>query len=58
MELISQFQTPEEAEAGLRKMLADKKLIMGFGHRVYKTCDPRNAIIKDGRVNYLKRQKT
>lgn len=28
-------------------MLAQKKLIMGFGHRVYKNCDPRNAIIKE-----------
>ena len=27
-------------------MLAKKELIMGFGHRVYKTRDPRNAIIK------------
>lgn len=47
MELINQFKTPEEAESGLRNMLAQKKLIMGFGHRVYKTCDPRNAIIKE-----------
>ncbi len=47
MELIQQFKDPDTAEAGLRKMLAEKKLIMGFGHRVYKNCDPRNAIIKD-----------
>lgn len=46
MELISSFQTPEEAEAGVKKMLAEKKLIMGFGHRVYTTSDPRSAIIK------------
>jgi 2-methylcitrate synthase len=47
MELINQFKTPEQAEAGLREMLAQKKLIMGFGHRVYRNCDPRNAIIKE-----------
>ncbi len=27
-------------------MLASKELIMGFGHRVYTTCDPRSDIIK------------
>jgi 2-methylcitrate synthase len=46
MELIESFATPEEAETGIEKMLADKTLIMGFGHRVYKTSDPRNAINK------------
>jgi 2-methylcitrate synthase len=46
MELISSFQTPDEAEKGIKKMLQEKKLIMGFGHRVYTTSDPRSAIIK------------
>jgi 2-methylcitrate synthase len=46
MALIERFQTPEEAEAGLLAMLARKELIMGFGHRVYKTCDPRSGVIK------------
>jgi len=45
--LISQFQSPDEAERGLLKMLKEKKLIMGFGHRVYKKSDPRNPIIKE-----------
>src|SRR5882762_1786241 len=47
MALIQRFQTPEEAEAGLMEMLASKKLVMGFGHRVYKTSDPRSGVIKD-----------
>jgi 2-methylcitrate synthase len=47
MELIETFKTPDEAEAGLLEMLRQKKLIMGFGHRVYKTCDPRTAPIKE-----------
>lgn len=47
MALIEKFKTPDEAEAGLLEMLAEKKLIMGFGHRVYKTCDPRSAPIKE-----------
>jgi 2-methylcitrate synthase len=46
MELISKFDTPEEAAAGVRRMLAARELIMGFGHRVYTTSDPRNAINK------------
>lgn len=46
MELIEQFNTPEDAEQGLLQMLDKKKLIMGFGHRVYSICDPRNAAIK------------
>lgn len=47
MDLISRFKTPEEAERGIRNMLAQKAKIMGFGHRVYKTSDPRSDIIKE-----------
>lgn len=47
MELIEQFSTPESAEAGLMEMLQQKKLIMGFGHRVYSVSDPRNNVIKE-----------
>lgn len=46
MELIEQFSTPYEAEQGLMTMLTNKAKIMGFGHRVYKDCDPRSDIIK------------
>ena len=46
MELIEKFATPDEAEKGLMNMLAAKKLIMGFGHRVYKISDPRSDVIK------------
>jgi 2-methylcitrate synthase len=47
MALIERFNTPEQAEAGLMDMLARKQLVMGFGHRVYKTSDPRNSVIKE-----------
>lgn len=47
MALIEKFKTPDEAEAGLMAMLERKDLIMGFGHRVYKTSDPRSGVIKD-----------
>ena len=46
MKLIEQFKTPDEAEQGVMQMLSQKKLIMGFGHRVYSICDPRSNIIK------------
>jgi 2-methylcitrate synthase len=46
MELIEKFTSPAAAEDGLRKLLAEKKLVMGFGHRVYTTSDPRSDIIK------------
>jgi len=46
MHLITQFKTPDQAEAALKEMLAKKEKIMGFGHRVYKISDPRSDIIK------------
>lgn len=46
MELIEKFNTPDQAESELKSMLANKAKIMGFGHRVYTTCDPRSDIIK------------
>lgn len=47
MELIQRFETPDQAEAGVMKMLDEKQLIMGFGHRVYSVSDPRSDIIKE-----------
>ena len=46
MDLIDRFESPEQAEQGVRDMLARKELIMGFGHRVYRESDPRNAFNK------------
>ena len=46
MDLISQYDTPDAAVAGIREKLARKDKIMGFGHRVYTTSDPRNTINK------------
>jgi 2-methylcitrate synthase len=46
MELIETFDTPEAATEGVLGMLERKDLIMGFGHRVYTTSDPRNAVNK------------
>lgn len=46
MELIERFEGPEDAVAGLKGMLERKEKIMGFGHAIYKTHDPRNEVIK------------
>lgn len=45
-DLISRFSSPEQAEKAILEMLEKKELIMGFGHRVYTTSDPRSAIMK------------
>ena len=47
MELVEKFRTVAEAETGIRDALARKDKIMGFGHRVYTTSDPRNKVIKE-----------
>lgn len=46
MELIQRFSSPAEATEGVLGMLERKELIMGFGHRVYTTSDPRNSVNK------------
>lgn len=46
MELIEKFDSVEAAIEGLKGMLERKEKIMGFGHAIYSTSDPRNAVIK------------
>ncbi|ANQ17133.1 bifunctional 2-methylcitrate synthase/citrate synthase [Vibrio natriegens] len=46
MEMIEDWQTPDEAESNIMQMLANKDKIMGFGHAIYRESDPRNALIK------------
>jgi 2-methylcitrate synthase len=47
MALIEGFSSPEDAEKGILERLQKKQLIMGFGHRVYTTSDPRSKIVKE-----------
>ena len=46
MEVLAEVGTPDKAEAWVRNALANKVKIMGFGHRVYKTGDPRAKYLK------------
>jgi 2-methylcitrate synthase len=47
MALIEKFDSAEAAAEGILGMLQRKDTIMGFGHAIYRTSDPRNAIIKE-----------
>jgi len=45
--VLEQVGAPENAERWIQEALARKERIMGFGHRVYKTGDPRARILKE-----------
>ena len=46
MEVLAEVGTAENAEPWIRNALAEKRRIMGFGHRVYKEGDPRARFLK------------
>jgi 2-methylcitrate synthase len=46
-EVQSRYDNPDEAEADIRRRVANKEVIIGFGHPVYTTGDPRNKVIKE-----------
>jgi 2-methylcitrate synthase len=45
-DILSRYETPDEAEADIRRRVAAREVIIGFGHPVYTVSDPRNQIIK------------
>lgn len=44
--MLERIGSPANARAEIRRMVEAKEKIMGFGHRVYKTIDPRAKILK------------
>ena len=46
LKTVLEVGDPSHAESYVTDALAHKKRIMGFGHRVYKTWDPRYLILK------------
>lgn len=46
LRMVMEVDDPSKAEAYVSQALAERKRIMGFGHRVYKTWDPRYRILK------------
>ena len=44
---IGRYDNPDDAEADIVKRVAEKQVIIGFGHPVYTISDPRNQVIKE-----------
>jgi 2-methylcitrate synthase len=45
-EIQNRYASPDEAEADIRKRVANREVVIGFGHAVYTIADPRNEVIK------------
>ena len=41
------YQSADQAEADIRRRIADREVIIGFGHPVYTVSDPRSDIVKE-----------
>jgi len=46
-EIQRRYRNADEAEADIKARVANKEIIIGFGHPVYTVSDPRNPIIKE-----------
>ena len=44
---IGRYDDPDQAEADIVRRIAEKQVIIGFGHPVYTIADPRNQVIKE-----------
>jgi 2-methylcitrate synthase len=47
LEIQQRYDTPDDAEADIRKRVENKEVVIGFGHPVYTIADPRNKIVKE-----------
>jgi len=46
-EIQKRYENADEAEADIRNRVANKEVVIGFGHPVYTISDPRNVVIKE-----------
>ncbi|MBV6306469.1 2-methylcitrate synthase [Candidimonas humi] len=46
-EVQKRYDSPDEAEADIRRRVENKEVVIGFGHPVYTVSDPRNKVIKE-----------
>jgi 2-methylcitrate synthase len=46
-EVLSRYKNPDDAEADILRRIQVKEIVIGFGHPVYTTGDPRNKVIKE-----------
>ena len=53
-ETQKRYDTPDEAEADIRRRVEAKEVVIGFGHPVYTVSDPRNVVIKEVARNLSK----
>lgn len=58
MIMLDEIGDPKNAEAYITNAVAEKRKIMGFGHRVYKTMDPRASILHEHAKEVVKRAGT
>ena len=45
-EVLSRYRNPDDAEADIVRRVQAREIVIGFGHPVYTTGDPRNQVIK------------
>ena len=45
-EVLSRYKTADQAEADIVRRVQAREIVIGFGHPVYTTGDPRNQVIK------------
>ena len=48
MQMAKEIESPEKAEGYVKTLLANRERVMGFGHRVYRSEDPRARHLKEG----------
>ncbi|MCS0583746.1 2-methylcitrate synthase [Massilia pinisoli] len=46
-DIQKRYENADEAEADIRNRVANKEVVIGFGHPVYTISDPRNKVIKE-----------
>lgn len=46
LQIMQRYATPEDAATDIRRRLAAREVIIGFGHPVYTVSDPRNQVIR------------
>ncbi len=47
LDIQQRYENADEAEADIRSRVANKEVVIGFGHPVYTISDPRNVVIKE-----------
>ncbi len=57
VEMTNEIGTPDKVDSYVDAKLAQKQKITGFGHRVYKTMDPRAKILKEMASKFARSEK-